>query len=1118
MTQLRPPIFLATLAAIAACGDTGDQPPTVLNLDRPIDVAFFCHGGLRIIGDTPRVGEPGDPVIQAAQPLESCRIRSIDPDRDTDVRLNDDPATKEAGAPDGIGIPDIDVTGDGIPDLAYGESVRTFRPIGQEDLSGQDPVPLVDYFAFILESGPGTVAIARFDTAHPSTFTGIEVTLFDADGLTPGNNSITVGSLPIAIGSDRAGCHAFTANAGSCDLSLIGVESFVDRDPTTPPEISRITVVNSLGEPVLARPAAMIAEPGEADQPIGVECPAEPEGLAYVAYPDCHLVAAVRVATGTIERAIRFNPDGTTELVPDGNVSCPAQCGGGGTFVAGERPVALDIVHDARVGTRRLVIGAEDSPQLTVVELDAGYLPLSFTRVPLEGDIGVIDVAMTPQIGMGGSSGVIDDGGAAGGQHQFVYAVATDATVRVADVFGTSVECDTQVDPRYLRGVTDVGRLACLPVGDVATPPRRAGARGPGIELVNDGVPTAVAIAPVQQFDGEAGVVVPPTEPAPTALVGYFAFVTSSVGETFVINIDDDSYLDFWDPANPLGTMLANVMPHQIRDRAANRDDVALTADTVPQWDCSDEGTTGEGGPRLVGDEDGDGSIQLQDFDEVSSVKSFVMPGLRNVFCEDNEESLGNDTPEDIAELSFAAQQDARDLAFPDLRATRSDETWTFTWEGPLSRDDADQAIDGPSVRLGVVERDGNLLEISDATRPFCSVGVERFDIAVLTGCDPELGDAQCGVGQTCYTHPDSTVATGACLPAADADILAATCRDYLVSLRRFSVSSAEAGRIRIMPRRRVLPATPIDGCTSDTQCADLAIEQARLASPDHPVDWVPDPDHPIRTYTCGLDPTRGGPDRCMMTCEDDSGCDDGTRCSNGWCVEGVIPPEECLPGVQRYQLRGGDALIAVGSLSGYLHPLVEDPTTGACVADPAAHPLLVGRIPLDPPPCPGPDDFDQLAPNPCSLTVSHVGMEPAFGFDGKTCTGGDPSEPEDNPLELVTRDAPAIRFKNHALTFHLVDPWYPGDRNCRGDRLAGLMLPTVRSGYQLQLRIIVGFLAQRIDAPSVFPINVVRGPEDSIWVIDEGDNIPDTIGESSTRGQVYRIDPQNLGAVNIVQ
>lgn len=1083
-------LAITSIATLAACGDAGSSATTPLNLDRPVDVSFACHGGLRIVGDDSGELPEGpvdlsDPLIVSAQPMEACRIRSIWAESGT---TPPPPEGQEAVDPDP----------DDPDDLPVGPTV-------------------VSYFAFILQSVPGTIAMARFDTVHPSSFTGVEVNLFDADELTPGRNSIAVGSLPVAIGTDRAGCHAITANAGSCDLSVIDVGSIVDEDPTTVSEVNAVTVTNAAAEEVLARPAAMIAEPGEADQPIGVECPAEPESLLYIAYPDCHLVAAVRAGTGQIEAAIRFNPDGTVEIT-DGNVTCPAQCGGGGTFVAGERPVALDIAYDARVDSRRLAIGAEDSPTVTVVELDAGYLPLSFSRITLEGDVGIIDVAMTPQLGMGGSNGLIDDSGAAGGQHQFVYAVASDATVRVADVLGTNVECDTQVDPRYLRGVADVGRLACLPVGDVTTPPRRAYARSPGIDFVNGSVPLTISIVPVQQFDSEIGEVIPVTEAEPTSLVGYFAFTTTATGETVVINVDDDAYFDIWDPTNPLGTMIPDVIAHQIRDRTGSRDEVARNDDDL--LDCSDGGPSGAGGPRLATDEDGDGSVTLQDFDQVSSVKSYAMPSLRNIFCDDDEEALAKDTPEDVAELAFAAPVDLRDLAFPDLRATRADETWHFTWEGALSRDDADTAVDGPSIRLGVVERDGNQLSISDGTRPFCSLGAQRFDIAVLSGCDPDLGDAQCGVGQTCYSHPESTVSNGACLPIDEAEALAATCRDFLVSLRRYSISSTDAGQLKIMPRRRLLPSTPIDGCVDDTQCLDLAAHEAQLASSAHPVDFEPDPSDPVHTYACGLDPTRGGPDRCMMTCEDDSSCADGTQCSNGWCVEGVIPPPECLPGVQRYQVRGGDALIAVGALTGHIHPIIEDPTTGACVVDPLAHPLMVGRIPLDPPPCPGPDAFDQLSPNPCSLTIEHWGMEPAFGFDEdtRTCTGGDVSEPDVNPLELVQRDAPAIRFKNPAMTFHLVDPWYPGDLNCRGDRAAGLMVPTLRNGYQLQLRIVSGFLSHRVDVPAVFPINIVRGPEDSIWVIDEGDNVPDVLDTSSTRGQVFRVEPFKLSAVNTVQ
>ena len=47
---------------------------------------------------------------------------------------------------------------------------------------------------------------------------------------------------------------------------------------------------------------------------------------------------------------------------------------------------------------------------------------------------------------MGGAQGFVNDDTAIGGQSQFVYAVATDNTIRVADILTLNKECDTQVD------------------------------------------------------------------------------------------------------------------------------------------------------------------------------------------------------------------------------------------------------------------------------------------------------------------------------------------------------------------------------------------------------------------------------------------------------------------------------------------------------------------------------------------------------------------------------------------------------------------------------------------------------------------------------------------------
>lgn len=1088
--------LLLLAVALSACSDSSDAARAPLNFDRPVDIAFACWGGLRVVGDN-GTGDASDPVITSAQPMEACRIHARDPEK-----LTED---GRSYAISGDCADEDDDDGDGLID---GDDPQcTLEPPEQQLIEGAPPLVSVNYYAFVLQSVPGTVAIASFDTKPPSRFTGIDVGVVDGDPLIPGRNSIAVGSLPVAVAADRDGCHMLTANAGSCDLTVVDIASVVDDDESTPPDIQSLAVTNALGEPVTARPAAMVAEP--AGGTIGVECPATPQGLVWVAYPDCHLVAGIRAGTGVIETGIRFNPDGSAEVITGDLVSCPAQCGGGGALTAGERPVALDLLRDDRVGTTKLAIGADNSPVVTVVDLDAAALPTAISRVTLEGatdgTFGVIDVALTEQIGMGGDNGFLDDDNGIGGQHQFVYAVANDATVRVASVLGTAVECDTQIDPRYLRGVSDLARLSCFPVGDVANPPRRATARSPGIELVAGSVPVAVTTVSVEAVDTGAS-------QAPDTLIGHFAFVTATTGETVIINIDDDNYADFWNSPEPLSTQLPLLMAHQLRDGKDQREDIAdevINADTDDPETvlvCDQNGPTDAGSPRLAG-----GAFDFGfDQDDIASEKGYVLPTVRRLACDDG---VTGDISA-ISELSYSAPVSQRDYAFPDLRALRFNETWNISWEGSLSRDDSDQSIDGPVDRSGLVRRDGQTMLLDDPSRPFCASGVQPYDFVVLTGCDPSVGDAECRVGETCYVHPDATVATGTCLPAGEADLLAGTCRDFLVSRRRFSVLETHAGQLRVTPRKRVLETTPLDGCVDDAHCATLAQYEASLASGEHPVD--DETPAPPFTYRCEADDTRApGPDRCVMVCDEDADCDDGSTCNGGACVEGVIPPAVCAPGVERYQLRAGDAYAVVGTASGFLHPIIEEPGTEQCIVNPAASPLLNGRIPLTAPACTTDAfalDMTDVSPNPCSVTVEQTELVP--DYEAGSC-----EEASDNGV-LITREAPAIRFRNPGFTFHLVDPWYPGDAMCREDRAGTLgMVPVVATGrHALEMSIAQGFFSKRADLPAVFPVQVVRGPEQSIWVIDQGDNVPDASSSLSTRGQVFRLESSNINAINVVQ
>jgi hypothetical protein len=125
--------FFLIAFVVAACGDTTSNPPTQVNLDRPVDVAFACYGGLRITGGGgDDSANPGQDVVQTAQPPKACDIRST--------------VTYEIVNGNEVKIPQI--------------------PPGQLDLQpqGGEVIPTPFWYGLILQRGPGTVAVARFPT------------------------------------------------------------------------------------------------------------------------------------------------------------------------------------------------------------------------------------------------------------------------------------------------------------------------------------------------------------------------------------------------------------------------------------------------------------------------------------------------------------------------------------------------------------------------------------------------------------------------------------------------------------------------------------------------------------------------------------------------------------------------------------------------------------------------------------------------------------------------------------------------------------------------------------------------------------------------------------------
>lgn len=1080
---------LVALVVSGACSDTTVTPPSQLNFDRPIDISFACYGGLRITdGGT---ATPDQQVTTTAQPVEACTIRSGD---------------RAANEPTPV-------------------------PPGQEDLTSMGGAPIggAEWYGFVLQSGPGTVSLSRFQTKPSSLFGGGDIVVQDSDPLTPGKNGISVGEDPVAIVGDRSGCWQLVANAGSCDLSALEVNTALDLDPDV--NVVRLDVKNTAGERIDAKPAVMVATPGQAT--IGAACPATPTGLVYISYPSCHLVAAVDASTSTIVGGVRFDTVGASIVQPAelATLSCPSECARGELGTTAIRPIAIDFQEGevGSVGTQqRLLIGAENSSVVTLIEIDeATSLPASVHPIPLEdptGGLGVTAVALAPQIGMGGASGSINDDLASGGKFNFAYAITTDDTIRVVALDGAVeagggaaadlVECDTQIDPRVIYDVRSPRELSCFPVGRPTTPARRSGAKGPGIELVGDGIPTSIEIFRADSLVND------PRLRAPGKLVGYFGVITATNGATFILNVDDDDYPDFEDPGAPLEVQLPLAIAHQLRDALPERNLRALIEESEgvfsPICDTfgpDPDGQAGNsGGPRTTAT-----PTRNIPSGAIAPEKAPELPFLRQLLC------TGSDTTRAVPDLGFAAPDDVRELAYPDLRAVR-DETWTLTWEGSLSNDRGDADTDGPAVRTSQIAVDGSGMRIVDATAPFCHAGVEDHDVVQLRGCDPSRGDAECPLGYSCFVHPQSQIAgIGACMLSDEADRLAEACKDFLTSVRRYTVGRAASGELRLLPRKSVLSTTPIEGCVDDAQCEALGDYAVDLPSSAHPRDDATAPDK--RVWACMADPDRApldGPGqtgkRCVETCSETSECTVGRVCRAGVCMEGVVPPQACVNAPQRYELRAGQAFAVIGTTSGFVHSTIRDPSTDRCVRDPNAHPFEVGRIPLDPPACDPTADVrtgrlpdGTFEPNPCALTVDHTESVPVYIDD--TCAAANPS------TMLETRQAPGIRFRNRGVTMTLVDPTYPGDATCVRDRMGGLgNIPLVFGGYQLSWRQTAGFRPLVLPITPAFPVRVVKGPTESIWIIDHGDFLSTNFAQPSTRGRVYRIEAQGLTQINILE
>jgi hypothetical protein len=822
-------------------------------------------------------------------------------------------------------------------------------------------------------------------------------------------------------------------------------------------------------------------------------------------------VAVLDLATSQVVSSVTF-PDGGPAVIGGADLACPVDCGelATGAAVAPVTPGAevSAIVMDPAGG--RLYAAARNRSALAIIELDPAGDPVSVTEVPLEGAIGAKRLAVSRDVGIGD--------GDVSGTRRFAYVLALDNTVHVVDVTPgrTPVECDTQVDPRHLHEVTDVTRLACLAVGDAATPPRRVGATGPGIRLPAGSVPYDVAF-----IEGDT----PVSDPmAPTAgdrrpfrLNGLFAVVTGrdqgNRGVAYVINVDDDNLRDFEDPANPGAVDLPLTLAHQLRDGLIERfhsPGVECSTDLILQnrfqgpVRLMDNPTLPSGLAFNINVSVGEDAYMpdtelagfdpdIFDIDPARRVR--IHPFLHLEMCEvregaEDEPGAPNDAGNDRAVLmgSASATPAQREVAFPDIQRAPG-ETWVVTWEGPLAVAQIDSRHQG-----GLFEtRPADLkLILRDGANRFCEMGVEERDIVQIVGCE---NDFQCALDEVCFVHPEApSGVSGVCVHRSQTDELAEKCKPFFTSRRRYLVApapgSVKVGEVQLVLKPALLLSTPPDGCTSTDQCNALYnYEQDELEKSSgiaQPRD---------QTWTCRPDEALGGPSRCIATCpgNEDSECPTGTVCQDLVCVEGGFPPQECLASAQTYEPRAGGAFTVLGTTTGYLHDRVLDVQSGTCVEDAAASPLHVGRFHPVEPACAMDDDQKLLptGPNPCSLTFS----EPMTVIR------------QDRSVFPGTRQTRGILLRLPGMTLKIADvitlhPTLPG---------------VLQASYPLGLVwtfVVGGGFTPRADVLGAgFPERVRPAPDGSLWVVDSGETVTQF---GTAHGQLINFN--QTGAVGSIQ
>jgi hypothetical protein len=898
----RYPLFVVAALAFTACNQQTINTP-LRSFDRPSDVALTC------VQYDPRI----DPATKDVRPQGVYYVRPL---------ADCEPVTASENA----------IT----PNYAL---PTTFVPI----LGPGNFTPFL--VALVPQSARGELAFV--DTAQGR--------LVDLDPYTPGYGFLPVGRLPEHVRTSKDGCMGVTANTDSCNLARVDISLALKSAVVEiyPQELANgssavaangvtvwpLSVPSASGTPKIlySRPSWIEMAPENdlgAKPPIHSYEPGGTPGLcvggdhrAWVALPACQLVVKVHLdvpvdpKTGaltqpTIEKALRVDQTGVTEVTDLSTIDCPVECAGApdaggvsdggvapppsdmGTGPSQAFPTALSVDAEADISgiaqSGRLVIGDAHSERIDIIPFETATGKVgAATSVNLDpGDNGLVQPGVkVVRVGPRSESG------------KFLYAIAQDNTVRVIDL-DRNVECETNPSPRYQDANLNLQQtptrpdistpwttnfppprsLACFPVGAPGTPRRSLFATSPGITLAPGQVPTDVAFVHVDAPPGDPTMATAPPPAAPGLLVGDFAWIITSDGKGTVVNIFDACLQPNQQAAMAQsGNYTASCIPGNIQQSLS---------DTVTQFGHPQPFLFEQlahqiraGHPRFFNpptESDITGQPRVPDHTNPCGVAvPPTSPGLPDGGVPDAGGCglTGGTLPSLYTELVPAplnpSPSETRVVYFVDPTHVRN-ETWQLAWEGTLPG--SDRSTGAPLVVPQPSPTTQNRAYVADAGGAWCGRGVLAGDKVVFKGCS---GDTQCdqAAGFQCVRDPGAfpDQAQGMCLHIDNkmdtVDHWTQACGLLLRSQRKYRILSAKQGAL--VPDGSSTGTQTTPGSGSKTDLLELGeiyepefVEETRSCNTTTDcaeVKVVVQPDNILRDTTCLRD--ADGQKRCLLTC-----------------------------------------------------------------------------------------------------------------------------------------------------------------------------------------------------------------------------------------------------------